>query len=96
MRERKCKKTVQIGFGNSVMVDRIVAVFSVDTSPIRKMINDSKNTGMLIDLTRDKKTKTAILMDNDYVILSPINHNTIVNRINVDESIMGKNLLKDD
>lgn len=85
MRERKCGRTVQIGFGNSVLIDRIIGVFTVDTNPIKKMIADSKNIGFVIDLTKDKKTKTAILMDNDYIVLSPINHETIIGRINREE-----------
>ena len=96
MKERKAKRTVQIGFGNSVLIDRVIGIFSVDTSPIRKMISDSKNIGFVIDLTKDKKTKSAILMDNDYIILSPINHSTLVSRIEKEENIMGKNRLSDD
>ena len=96
MKERKSKRTVQIGFGNSVVVDRIIGIFSVDTNPVKKMISDSKNMGFVIDLTKDKKTKSAILMDNDYIILSPINHTTLVNRINRDDTISPKNELYDE
>lgn len=92
MKDRRARRTVQIGFGNSVLVDRIVAVFSVDTNPVKKMISDNKNIGFVVDLTRDKKTKTAILMDNDYIILSPLNHSTIINRIER-EDIKSKNQL---
>lgn len=95
MKERKSRRTVQIGFGNSVLIDRIIGVFSVDTNPIKKMITENKNIGFVIDLTKDKKTKSAILMDNDYIILSPINHSTLVNRINRDDTIMSKNALYD-
>lgn len=92
MKDRRARRTVQIGFGNSVLVDRIVAVFSVDTNPVKKMISDNKNIGFVVDLTRDKKTKTAILMDNDYIVLSPLNHSTIINRIER-EDIKSKNQL---
>ena len=94
MKDRKVKRTVQIGFGNSVLVDRIIAIFSVDTNPVKKMISENKNMGLVVDLTRDKKTKSAILMDNDYIILSPINHATLVNRINREDTLMSKNTLE--
>lgn len=93
MKNRNENRTVQIGFGNSVIVNRIIGVFSVDTNPVRKMIADAKNIGMVVDLSKDKKIKTAILMDNDYIVLSAINHATIVNRINREDTIMDKNLL---
>lgn len=94
MRERKARRTVQIGFGNSVLVDRIIGIFAVDTNPVKKMIADNKNIGFVIDLTKDKKKKSAILMDNDYIILSPINPATIVNRINREDTLMSKNVLE--
>lgn len=96
MKDRKARRTVQIGFGNSVLVDRIIAVFSVDTNPVKKMISDNKNIGLVVDLTRDKKTKTAILMDNDYIILSPLNHSTIINRIEREDTLKNKNQLNKD
>lgn len=90
---RRDKATVQVGFGNSIMISRVIGIFSVDTNPVKKMISDAKLNGMVVDLTKDKKTKTAILMDNDYIILSPISHSAIISRINRNDTTMAKNLL---
>ena len=72
---------LEIGFTNTVMINRIICILDIDTNPVKKMVSDNKAIGMLIDLTKDKKTKSAILMDNDYIILSPLNPETLNDRI---------------
>lgn len=89
-------KTLHVGFGNSVMVDRIQGIFDVDTNPMKKLINETKAIGYVIDITKDKKTKAAILLDTGYIILSPINHTTLANRLNKDEGSIFDDLMKED
>ena len=96
MNKNNAPKTLHVGFGNTVMVDRVLGIFAVDTSPVKKMVNEAKTIGFVIDLTKDKKTKTAILLDTGNIVLSPINHTTLANRLNKNECSIFDELLKED
>lgn len=61
---------VNIGFGNLVASDRIVAVISPDSAPVKRMISDARENGRLIDATQGRKTKSVIFTDSDHVILT--------------------------
>ena len=65
-------KLIQIGFGNMVSSERIIAVVSPDSSPIKRLIQDSRDRGTLIDASSGRKTKSVILMDSDHVVLSSL------------------------
>ncbi len=62
-------KLVNIGSGNLVSADRIVTVVSPESAPIKRIIQDAKEKGMLIDATVGRKTKTVIVTDSDHIIL---------------------------
>lgn len=62
--------TVNIGYSCYVMADRIIAVVEPSSSPIKRLIQDSRDKGTLIDATYGKKTKSVIVTDSDHVILS--------------------------
>lgn len=96
MSKNHAPKTLHVGFGNTVMRERILGIFAVDTNPVKKMVNEAKTIGYVIDLTKDKKTKTAILLDTGYIVLSPINHTTLANRLNKNEDSIFDELLKED
>lgn len=72
---------MNIGFGNVVAVKRIVAVISPDSSPIKRLIQDSRDRGVLIDATYGRRTRAVVITDSGHVILSALQHETLVNRI---------------
>ena len=66
-------KLLNIGFGNMVSGDRIIAIVSPDSAPIKRIIQDAKEQGMLIDATYGRRTKSVVVMDSDHVVLSAKN-----------------------
>lgn len=75
-------KLVNIGFGNSVNTDRIIAIVSPDSAPIKRIVQECKEKGTLIDASHGRKSKTVILTDSDQVILSYLQPETLMHRIN--------------
>mgnify|MGYP001514669510 CR=1 FL=1 len=63
-------KLINIGFGNLVSADRLVAVVGPDSAPIKRMVQESRERGMLIDATYGRKTASIFIMDSDHVVLS--------------------------
>ena len=74
-------KLVNIGYGNMLATDRLVAVVSPDAAPIRRMIQDARDTGRVIDATCGHKTRAVIVTDSEHVILSPLLPETVAARI---------------
>ena len=77
-------KFINIGFGNMVAVDRIVALASPDSAPIKRLIAESRDSGRVIDVSCGRKTRSVIITDSEHVILSPVQPETIANRLNTD------------
>ena len=73
-------KLINIGFGNMVSSSRLLAVVSPDSAPIKRVVQEARERGMLIDASYGRKTKAVILMDTDHVILSAIPTETIAAR----------------
>ncbi|MBR5308601.1 MAG: DUF370 domain-containing protein [Clostridia bacterium] len=73
---------INIGFGNMVSASRVIALVSPDSAPIKRLIQDTRDTGKLIDVTCGRKTRAVIITDSDHVILSAIQPETISNRSN--------------
>ena len=65
-------KLINIGFGNLVAANRLLAVVSPDSAPIKRVIQEARDRGMLIDASYGRKTKSVLLMDTDHVILSAL------------------------
>ena len=65
-------KLINIGFGSMVCAQRVLAVMEPDSAPIKRVVQEAKERGMLIDASYGRKTKTVILMDTDHVILSAL------------------------
>ena len=65
-------KLINIGFGNMVSAERMLAVVSPDSAPIKRLIQESRERGMLIDATYGRKTAAVFIMDSDHVILSAV------------------------
>ena len=74
-------KFINIGFGNMVAAERVVAVVSPDSAPIKRLIQDAKDNGSAIDVTCGKRTRAVIITDSEHVILSAFQSETISNRL---------------
>ena len=77
-------KFINVGFVNMVAADRVVALASSDSAPIKRLIQDSKDAGRVIDVTCGRRTRAVIVTDSDLVILSAIQAETIANRLEND------------
>jgi regulator of extracellular matrix RemA (YlzA/DUF370 family) len=73
-------KLINIGFGSMISASRVLAVVSPDSAPIKRVMQEARDRGMLIDASFGRKTKAVILMDTDHVILSAIGPETIAVR----------------
>ena len=73
-------KLVNIGFGNMVSADKVVAVVSNESAPIKRLVQEARERGAVIDATFGRKTKTVIIMDSGSVVLSAIMPETVAGR----------------
>lgn len=74
-------KTVHIGFNNSVLTEKIIAIVNPDSNPTRRIINDARNNGNLVDATEGRRTRAVLVMDGGFIVLSALMPETIVARI---------------
>ncbi len=74
------EKLLNVGFGNAVVAERIVAFVSPNTSPSRRMREEARKQNMLIDATQGRKTRSLIILDSNHVVLSSIQLETITQR----------------
>lgn len=72
---------VHVGFGGIVAANRIVAIVSPDSAPVRRLVQDAKERRMAIDMTYGRKTKAVILLDSGHVAMAAIQPETIANRL---------------
>jgi regulator of extracellular matrix RemA (YlzA/DUF370 family) len=79
-------KFINVGFGNMVAVDRVVALASPDSAPIKRLIQSAKDDGRAIDVTCGRRARSVIITDSEHVILSAIQTETIANRLDGDNS----------
>ena len=80
-------KLVNIGFGNMVSSDRIITVVSPDSAPIKRMIQEAKERGMLIDASYGRRTRAVIIMDSDHIVLSAILPVSVASRVNGKDTV---------
>ena len=78
-------KLINIGFGNMVSANRLVAIVSPESAPIKRIIQDAKERGILIDATYGRRTRTVLITDSEHVILSAVQPETVANRLGEDE-----------
>ena len=71
---------IKIGFGNIVSANRVVTIVSPESAPIKRIINDGRERGQLIDATYGRRTRAVIITDSNHVILSSIQPETVANR----------------
>ena len=74
-------KLINIGFGNIVAADKVLAMVSPESAPIKRIIQESRDKGMLIDATYGRRTRSVIVTDSDHIILSAIQTETLANRL---------------
>jgi hypothetical protein len=78
-------KLLNIGFGNVVSTSRIVAIVSPESAPIKRIVQDAKEKGCLIDATYGRRTRAVIITDSDHVILSAVQPETVAGRLDDEE-----------
>ena len=83
-------KLLNIGFGNMVSTDRLVAIVSPDSAPIKRMIQEGRDRGVLLDATYGRKPRSVVIMDSDHIVLSAIQPDTVAARLN------GKNAVEEE
>lgn len=81
-------KLINIGFGNIVSADRLIAIVSPESAPIKRIIQEARDRGMLIDATYGRRTRAVIITDSDHVILSAIQPETVANRMSKDADVV--------
>lgn len=76
-------KLVNIGFGNYVSANRMIGIVSPESAPIKRIVQDAKDRGMLIDATYGRRTRAVIVTDSDHIILSAVQPETVAHRLDV-------------
>ena len=74
-------KLINIGFGNMIAADRIIAIVSPDSAPVKRMIQEARDRKRVIDATQGRRTRAVIQTDSDHVVLSAIQPETIAGRV---------------
>ena len=72
---------INIGFGNAVAAQRIISVVSPDSAPIKRLVQESRANGTLIDATYGRRTRSVLIMDSGHVVTSPLQPETIASRL---------------
>lgn len=81
---------INIGYGNMVSATRVIAVVSPDSAPVKRMIQESREAGSLIDATLGRKTKAVLIMDSGHVVLSALQPGSVAGRVS------GKDIAQED
>ena len=74
-------KLINIGFGNIVLANRIISIVSPESAPIKRIIQEARHKGRLVDATYGRRTRAVIITDSEHIILSSIQPETMANRI---------------
>ena len=74
-------KFINIGFGNMVAAERVIALVSPDSAPVKRLMQDAKDAGRTIDVSCGRRTRSVIITDSEHVILCAIQAETIANRL---------------
>ena len=85
-------KLISIGFGNVVAANRIIAIISPESAPVKRLVNDARDEGKLIDATYGRRTRAVVMMDSTHVILCAVQPETIANRYVDDDTIIDEKI----
>lgn len=77
-------KLINIGFGNLVNAQRVVAMVAPDSAPVKRIIQEARDKGVLVDATFGRKTKTVLVMDSGHIVLSGIMPETVGSRMSTE------------
>lgn len=77
-------KLINIGFGNIVSTDRIIAIVSPESAPIKRLVQDARDSGSAVDATCGRKTRAVLIMDSGHIILSAVQPETVAGRLDKD------------
>ena len=75
-------RLINIGFGNMINASRLIAVVSPDSAPIKRIVQEAKERGTLIDATQGRRTRAVLITDSDHVVLSYLQTETVAARLN--------------
>lgn len=76
---------INIGFGNIVSANRIIAIVSPESAPIKRMVQEARDNGVIVDATYGRRTRAVVIMDSGHVILSAVQPETVAGRLETDE-----------
>ncbi|MCX7714994.1 MAG: DUF370 domain-containing protein [Clostridia bacterium] len=85
-------KLINIGFGNMVSANRLVAIVSPESAPIKRVIREAEDKGRLINATYGRRTRAVIITDSDHIILSSIQPETVAHRLSTAEEETEENI----
>ncbi len=74
-------KLINIGFGNIVAANRVIAIVSPESAPIKRMVQEARDKGVLIDATFGRRTRAVVVTDSEHIILSALQPETVANRL---------------
>ena len=74
-------KLINIGFGNMVSAGRLIAIVSPESAPIKRMVQEARDRGVLIDATYGRRTRAVLIMDSDHIVLSALQPETVAGRL---------------
>lgn len=78
-------KLINIGFGNIISANRVIAIISPESAPVKRLIQESRDRGLLIDATYGRRTRAVIIMDSQHVVLTAVQPETVGNRFSSKE-----------
>ncbi|HLR33859.1 MAG TPA: DUF370 domain-containing protein [Tissierellales bacterium] len=79
-------KLINVGFGNVVSANRIIAIVSPESAPIKRMIQEARDRKIIIDATCGRRTRAVIITDSDHIVLSAVQPETVAHRLNSKEN----------
>ena len=74
-------KLINIGFGNMISAGRLIAIVSPESAPIKRMVQEARDRGVLIDVTYGRRTRAVLIMDSDHIVLSALQPETVAARL---------------
>ena len=83
-------KLINIGFGNMVSAGRLIAIVSPESAPIKRMVPEARDRGVLVDATYGRRTRAVLITDSDHIILSALQPETVASRLGGREEMAGE------
>ena len=83
-------KLINIGFGNMVSAGRLIAIVSPESAPIKRMVQEARDRGVLVDATYGRRTRAVLITDSDHIILSALQPETLASRLGGREEMAGE------